>query len=550
MGDYESGYDPKYGYNRNAFAHKTLPQAIVGKVVKLLVLPIGLTSEAIHHQKDKKRSKSNPDALAAAAGEPSCDEKADSPSDGQGDQPAAAYVNVPADQADELVASGQALPADGETVTHELIPEDDKDDGIECDEADWALDEAASETEEMELDLPQEKDNKEAGVHSVHRTPPARANAVSAKSAPSKLPFPVILPQRRPGTKSRGFVRAYAPVLQDSNIDQEMFLSFLKNFHKAAQASPIFDVVIVATAIMGVYPDIIVGLVLQAVQIATAIGQEVQERWRMNKFLDQANKEIFKPRGLFALVVTYKPGSSEQPEVGTKTVDIGAMAMAKYGNAPAKPGTTDMEGTEQEQGKKTDEMKEKMKQLRIASGKTHGEAELPATCAPLIFPALDVAAAATEKEGSNGSAASGFKAKSKSMSKFVSDYNDRRAQAIYATKNPNSTLTTQVAPMAPQFKSRFANPNNATNTHLFTLLTGGRWKAEPLGARRRYERAQRKAAEKRAQGRKEQSTTRIMQENVLYLMVVNMPTEQELEKARREMQVAKEEKAAKKKAAR
>ena len=64
-----------------------------------------------------------------------------------------------------------------------------------------------------------------------------------------------------------------------------------------------------------------------------------------------------------------------------------------------------------------------------------------------------------------------------------------------------------------------------------------------LGARRRYGRAQRKAAEKRAQDTREQPSKRLLQENVLYPMVVNMPTEEELAKAERDMQSAKEKKA-------
>ena len=65
-----------------------------------------------------------------------------------------------------------------------------------------------------------------------------------------------------------------------------------------------------------------------------------------------------------------------------------------------------------------------------------------------------------------------------------------------------------------------------------------------LGARRRYERAQRKAAESRAQGIRQQSSKRLLRENVLYLMVVNMPTEEELRKAKKELQEAKERRAA------
>ena len=436
MGDYESGYDPKYGYNRNAFAHKTIPTAIIGKTVKLIVAPIGLASEAIHAHKDKKRSRSETDSQAAAGattGE-SRGEKLAPPTKGQDERQGSAYVNVPANQANELIASGQAVPAEGHEATHKLVPEDDKDDGIEGDEADWALDEAA-ENEEPEPSTYSDMDKEETVENLIKNIRPAKGSATTSKKAPTKLPFPVVLPQRRPGTKTRGFVRAYAPVLHESGIDQEMFLSFLKNFHKAVQASPIFDVVIIATAIAGAYPDPIVGLGVQAVQIAAGIGQEIQERWRTNKFLDQANKEIFIPRGLFALLVTYKPdnGDSDQPEVGTKTVDLGAIAMAKYGDNLLRPETMDAKENRQEKKNKMNDMKEKMKQLRIVSGETHGEAEMPVTCAPLVFPALDavVAVAFTEEGGNKGSVADSIKAKSKETSKFVNDYFDRRAQAVY-----------------------------------------------------------------------------------------------------------------------
>ena len=43
-----------------------------------------------------------------------------------------------------------------------------------------------------------------------------------------RLSCPVIIPQRRPRDKDRGFVRAYAPALEDSGISQEVFLQFLE----------------------------------------------------------------------------------------------------------------------------------------------------------------------------------------------------------------------------------------------------------------------------------------------------------------------------------
>lgn len=66
-----------------------------------------------------------------------------------------------------------------------------------------------------------------------------------------------------------------------------------------------------------------------------------------------------------------------------------------------------------------------------------------------------------------------------------------------------------------------------------TLLTNA---CPRLGGRRRWEAAQRKAAEKRAQGLKDTPKKRLMQEDVLYLMIANMPTEAELKKARDKME--------------
>ena len=56
-------------------------------------------------------------------------------------------------------------------------------------------------------------------------------------TAPPRLNCPVVIPQRRPGSKGRGFMRAYAPVLSDYDISEEFFLAFLKTFHKASMVS-------------------------------------------------------------------------------------------------------------------------------------------------------------------------------------------------------------------------------------------------------------------------------------------------------------------------
>jgi hypothetical protein len=51
-----------------------------------------------------------------------------------------------------------------------------------------------------------------------------------------QLPAPVLLPQRRPKNRDRGFIRAYAPDLASCGIDQEMFIEFLNTAEKGCRA--------------------------------------------------------------------------------------------------------------------------------------------------------------------------------------------------------------------------------------------------------------------------------------------------------------------------
>jgi hypothetical protein len=52
----------------------------------------------------------------------------------------------------------------------------------------------------------------------------------------NRLPYPVIIPQRRPENRSRGWLMAYAPVLEDFGIDQTAFLKFLHDFNQSSEA--------------------------------------------------------------------------------------------------------------------------------------------------------------------------------------------------------------------------------------------------------------------------------------------------------------------------
>jgi hypothetical protein len=79
--------------------------------------------------------------------------------------------------------------------------------------------------------------------------------------------------------------------------------------------------------------------------------------------------------------------------------------------------------------------------------------------APLIYPSLDAAAAHPNS--------SAFKR----ASKFLQDYGDRRAQAVYNAQHPGSTLGN---PQEIKFVSRYSDPNHpASSGSLISLVTGG-----------------------------------------------------------------------------
>lgn len=71
------------------------------------------------------------------------------------------------------------------------------------------------------------------------------------------LPRPVIIPQRRPRDYSRGFMRAYAPVLADNGITQRAFLDFLKAFDLVHKRLPYLTVINTITTTVFIPMDLL-----------------------------------------------------------------------------------------------------------------------------------------------------------------------------------------------------------------------------------------------------------------------------------------------------
>ena len=174
--------------------------------------------------------------------------------------------------------------------------------------------------------------------------------------------------------------------------------------------------------------------------------------------------------------------------------------------------------------------------MKFTTGKTYTEMELPAS-APLIFPDLD-AAADTDEDAEDAKKKQNF---FKKGNKFVGEYMDRRAQAEYDYENPNSQLS---VPDQKPFASRYSDPTHpASSGSLISLVTGG--KVDPKGMRQ----GRRQAKGPRGPvGRLRKATgtdkpiKKLIRQNVVYLMIVNLPSEEEMATARAEMEREKMEK--------
>ena len=203
-------------------------------LIKLVGSGIGLAAEA-----REARIASRITAQASTSREPAQGAMTDDLEDQN-------IIRVPEIQADELIAKGQAVPVDRNELHND--PDDPPPkytSDEENDEADWELDDAAEEQNAATTPRAIDEHNPEVSplgekdrqhyvdkivVSFIGQHPPP-----SYSRRPNKLPCSVIVPQRRPRDKTRGFIRAYAPVLSECGIDQTTFLQFLETMDKASK---------------------------------------------------------------------------------------------------------------------------------------------------------------------------------------------------------------------------------------------------------------------------------------------------------------------------
>ncbi|KAK3635351.1 hypothetical protein LTR56_014776 [Elasticomyces elasticus] len=344
---------------------------------------------------------------------------------------------------------------------------------LEDDEADWELDDMIQKGHFLNT-LPSYAQAQAEHCKSRNRAHEVTITGRAVLDIPrlrQPLPLPVIIPQRRPRTRARGFIRAYAPVLDDCGINEATFLAFLVDFYKSTQVSGLFTVIQITAIVAGFTPDLTTQVVLMGIQVAAAAAAEAQGRQRTNSFLDRMNEELFRPAGLYALIMKYKPeatstGDSEATvasrgsSMRSELVDLSTTEIvAKYDQTVCEPSDEKAACSRRVSlGMPVDR-----KNFRLASGITQGSMNLPDS-APLTFPDIDEAFAKNKEA---------FKDKAKDARSFLADYLDRRARMQYARDDPDSRLALSETHWA--FKAELANPKHSLyQGGILHLASGGK----------------------------------------------------------------------------
>ncbi|KAM0314776.1 hypothetical protein ACHAO8_004438 [Botrytis cinerea] len=390
----------------------------------------------------------------------------------------------------------------------------------EDDEGDWIRDDTQAEMSPYDQEIVDEPESVKQILGDFGKQHPG----ISFSTRPDikqGLPVPIIIPERRPGSKHRGFVRAYAPILIDCGIDQDTFMDFLVGFEASIKASPYFHVINLAVAAsvmaegLAVAPSIIVHAAAFAVHTSIEFGRRayMSKEYvpsdplivklggmnlillpRQNKYLVGMNEKLFKPHGLYAMLMTWKSSNSAASQPLVSTVDMNTKLVKSVASREV-------------QGRSG---------FHSASGKTIGQSQMPES-AELIFPLLEKA---TDEQKVNAMKKAGV---------WFGDWRDKRSTSRFATENPSTTLAINTGEKQVP-SSRWADPSHPVNQGgIIGVLSGGH-----LGRAARKERRRERKGLPKDESPKPHRTSilrtakRKLHEDVMYLMIVNMPSDEEM----------------------
>ena len=136
------------------------------------------------------------------------------------------------------------------------------------------------------------------------------------------------------------------------------------------------------------------------------------ETCRTNSLLDRVNEEYFRPRGLYCLLMAYKPVA-----LGGKAQFDVRDAISRAPPSPSMPLST----TTKKQ-KQSFPARARTNLRNPVAGTVEGEENLPSSVAPLVYPNASTATHASRKSAEERSAIT-----------RINNYFDDRAQARYVS---------------------------------------------------------------------------------------------------------------------
>ncbi|KAG7150176.1 Burnettramic acids biosynthesis cluster protein E like [Verticillium longisporum] len=263
---------------------------------------------------------------------------------------------------------------------------------------------------------------------------------------------------------ARGFVRAYAPVLNTAGIDQATFLDFVDTFNKSLEPNPYLNVINLAGFAGEAAPDPFSLLIGLAVDVGTYALLEADSRNRSSRFLDRINAGFFMPRGLACFCATWRSDAESQEKLVT-AVDFEGQTF----EAPTETDFIHQARKAMLQKSSRDDMVNKLQQqIQERMKPCRGGFNWPEP-APLIFPSADETKAVMCTKP-DGKPKGGFDR----GEVWADNFSDRRAQAKWMQKNPGFNVAASMP--KPEFKSRYADPNHpASSGDIVAFVTAGKW---------------------------------------------------------------------------
>ncbi|KAJ4291175.1 hypothetical protein N0V90_010373 [Kalmusia sp. IMI 367209] len=400
----------------------------IEELVRIAAAGIGFVSEVVKHRKEMKK----------------WELEQDSNDDHQSNDTS---ISKEANEAPQI---------DRHTSDHSVIYREDT-----CNQSIWDLDDAI----QGELSHPPETQSTSSSEsHGLAAAFLTRHHSQPDPEHIQKLALPVVIPQRRPKHRARGFVRAYAPTMASVGIDQETFLDLVDTFNESLQASPWLHVINIAGLAGTAAPEPLSMLIGLGAQMATDMAMEVQSRFRSNAFLNRINTGFLAPRGLTCIVATWNSNASED-EIVT-VVDFSKSSIESRFNANPIRHARAMKD---EGLNNTEALKKVEDQMQDVLQPAHGVFQ-GSEFAPLIVPSAEKKRATRGEPGGDRGKKNVFDR----GEAWLDDYMDKATRARWIEENADLPVTNIIP--KPEFRSRYANPAHpAASGDIVAFFTGGRW---------------------------------------------------------------------------